>query len=134
MQKFTEFVQEQKTILESVNKEAINAKFESLCGEALESMNVKSIADLTNEQLDSYNSYIKYIRESLRLQSKEKVFEAGDIKNEKDFKAYAEEVLKSAHGDKYDEKIAKKVIDDLVKKSDGDWGEAVGRLTSGLGS
>jgi hypothetical protein len=43
--------------------------------------------------------------------------------------------LKKAHGDDYDENIAKKVIDGIVDKvgKDGDWGQAIGRLTSGLG-
>ena len=58
-----------------------------------------------------------------------------DVTDEKSFRAYAESVLKKAHPDDYDEKIANKVIDGIASKvKDDNWGEAVGRLTSGLGS
>lgn len=58
-----------------------------------------------------------------------------EVTDEKSFREYAESVLKKAHGDDYDEKIGNKVIDGLISKTkDGNWGEAIGRLTSGLGS
>ena len=57
-----------------------------------------------------------------------------DIKSEKDFKEYAETVLRKAHGDDYDQKIADKVISGIAKDVKGDdWGAAVGKLTSSLG-
>ena len=58
-----------------------------------------------------------------------------EVTDEKTFREYAENVLKKSHGDDYDENIAKKVIDGIVDKvgKDGDWGQAIGRLTSGLG-
>ena len=57
-----------------------------------------------------------------------------EVTDEKSFREYAEEVLKKAHGDDYDEKIGNKVINGLIDKTkDGDWGAAIGRLTSGLG-
>jgi predicted Zn-dependent peptidase len=61
---------------------------------------------------------------------------SGDkITDEKSFREYAMEVLKKAHPKDFDEKIANKVIDGIASKvKDDDWGAAVGRLTSGLGS
>ena len=57
-----------------------------------------------------------------------------EVTDEKSFREYAEGVLKKAHGDDYDEKIGNKVIDGLIAKTeDGDWGAAIGRLTSGFG-
>ncbi len=57
------------------------------------------------------------------------------ITDEKGFREYAMEVLKKAHPKDFDEKIANKVIDGIASKvKDDDWGSAVGRLTSGLGS
>jgi hypothetical protein len=57
-----------------------------------------------------------------------------EVTDEKSFREYAEGVLKKAHGDDYDEKIGNKVIDGIISKTkDGNWGEAIGRLTSGLG-
>lgn len=59
----------------------------------------------------------------------------GEVTDEKSFREYAEGVLHKAHPDDYDEKIANKVIDGLIAKvEDDNWGEAIGRLTSGLGS
>lgn len=58
-----------------------------------------------------------------------------EVTDEKSFRKYAEAVLRKAHPDDYDEKIANKVIDGLISKvKDDNWGEAIGRLTSGLGS
>ena len=64
------------------------------------------------------------------------VFESlneAEIKTEEEFRAYAETVLKKAHGEKYDEAKAKEAIDGIIAKVDGDFGAAVGMLTSGLG-
>lgn len=62
----------------------------------------------------------------------EKIDEA-NITSEKQFKEWAETVLKKAHGDNYDQSTADKVISDLAGDvEDGDWGAAVGRLSSGL--
>ena len=65
----------------------------------------------------------------------EDIINEKDVTDEKSFRAYAESVLRKAHPDDYDEKIANKVIDGIASKvKDDNWGEAVGRLTSGLGS
>lgn len=56
-----------------------------------------------------------------------------EINNEEEFRAYAEEVLKKAHGEDYDEAKAKEAIDGILAKADGDFGAAIGMLTSGLG-
>ena len=56
-----------------------------------------------------------------------------DIKTEEQFREYAIEVLKKAHGEDYDEAKAKETIDGIVAKVDGDFGAAIGMLTSGLG-
>ena len=55
-----------------------------------------------------------------------------EIKTEDEFKEYAENLLKKAHGDDYDEAKAKETIDGILKKADGDFGAAVGMITSGL--
>ena len=64
------------------------------------------------------------------------VFESlneAEINSEEEFRAYAETVLKKAHGEEYDEAKAKEAIDGILAKVDGDFGAAVGMLTSGLG-
>jgi len=57
-----------------------------------------------------------------------------EVTDEKSFREYATNLLKTAHPDDFDEKIANKVIDGIIAKvEDDNWGEAIGRLTSGLG-
>jgi len=63
----------------------------------------------------------------------EAVIAEAEINNEEEFRAYAEEVLKKAHGKDYDEAKAKEAIDGILAKANGDFGAAVGMLTSGLG-
>ncbi len=55
-----------------------------------------------------------------------------DIKSDADFMEYANTVLKKAFGDKFDAEKAKKTAEGILKKADGDYGAAVGMLTSGL--
>ena len=56
-----------------------------------------------------------------------------EIKSEKEFDDYADEVLKKAHPDDFDEATAKKVKDGLKKKYKDNFGAMVGALTSGFG-
>jgi mannose-6-phosphate isomerase-like protein (cupin superfamily) len=55
------------------------------------------------------------------------------ISSESEFREYAQKVLKNAHGDNFDETKAKETIDGIIAKVDGDFGAAVGILTSSLG-
>ena len=56
-----------------------------------------------------------------------------EIKSDTEFAEYATELLKSAHGDKFDEAKAKEVIDGLTSKYKGDYGAMVGALQSTMG-
>jgi hypothetical protein len=134
MQKFTEFVKEHRAIEESKKKDALTAEFNTLYEAKLKEMGVKSPVELSEEELENFNAYVKTIKE--KLAGKKSSLKEAEVTDEKTFREYAENVLKKAHGDDYDEDIAKKVIDGIVSKvgKDGDWGQAIGRLTSGLGS
>ena len=58
------------------------------------------------------------------------------ISSKEDFSEYVKTVLKNAHGDKYDEGVANKIVEDLVaevESGDLDWGGAIGKVTSSLG-
>jgi len=127
MQKFSEFVNEQKLQKVAKAKEEQAHKFNELYENKLKQFGVTSPIELNEEQSTEFFDYIKSI-------SIESSVNEAEVKSEADFKKYAETILKKAHGDKYDEKIAAKVIDGLAKKvKDDDWGSAVGRLTSSLG-
>lgn len=84
---------------------------------------MKGLRQLLNE---SFDQKLKQVAEL------EQVAEDKKITSEKEFTDYAEEVLKNAHGDKYDADTAKETIDAILKGSDGDFGEAVGMLKSSL--
>ena len=129
MQKFSEFVNEQKLQKVAKTKEDQAHKFNELYENKLKQFGVTSPIELNEEQSAEFFDYIK----SISVVNEAKVNEA-DIKNEKDFKEYAENLLKKAHGDKFDQKIADKVIAGISKDVKGDdWGAAVGKITSGLG-
>lgn len=61
-----------------------------------------------------------------------KVNEA-EVNSDEEFNEYAVTVLKQAFGDEFDEAKAKQVIDGILAKAKGDYGVAVGMLTSSLG-
>ena len=56
-----------------------------------------------------------------------------EVSSDEEFKEYAITVLKKAFGDDFDEAKAGEVVDGILKKCDGDYGAAVGMLTSSLG-
>lgn len=63
----------------------------------------------------------------------ESKMEEAEVSSDEEFMTYAKQVLKAAHGDKYDEEIAMKTAKGILDKAKGDYGVAVGMLTSGLG-
>jgi hypothetical protein len=56
-----------------------------------------------------------------------------EVSSDKEFMEYAQQILKAAHGDKYDEEKAMKTAKGILDKAKGDYGSAIGMLTSGLG-
>ena len=64
---------------------------------------------------------------------KESVVNEAEIKSDDEFKEYAFTVLKKAFGDDFDEAKGQEIVDGILSKSDGDYGAAVGMLTSSLG-
>jgi hypothetical protein len=131
MQKFSEFLVEHNSLVDNKNKESQASEFMNLYEQKLKEYGVKSPLELNEEQSKEFYEYLS----TLSKNAKKFPINEEDIKDEKAFREYAMEVLKKAHGDDFDQKIADKVVDDIAKKvKDNDWGAAVGRLTSGLGS
>ena len=96
--------------------------------------NIKALTKALNSPSDEgteayYKVAIKVGKQDAGIE--ESINEA-DIKSEAEFKEYAETVLRKAFGDKYDQKKADETVDGILKKADGDYGAAVGMLTSGL--
>jgi hypothetical protein len=63
----------------------------------------------------------------------EAIVTEAEIKSDDEFKEYAMTVLKKAFGSDFEEAKAGDTIDGILKKCDGDYGAAVGMLTSSLG-
>jgi len=70
----------------------------------------------------------------LRNSLSESVVNEAEVNSDEEFHDYAVTVLQKAFGEDYDEAKAKKIIDGILAKVDGDYGVAVGMLTSSLGS
>mgnify|MGYP000144118964 CR=1 FL=1 len=70
--------------------------------------------------------------EEEEMMEAKKISEA-EVSSDEEFMEYAKQVLQAAHGDKYDEEIAMKTAKGILDKAEGDYGVAVGMLTSGLG-
>jgi len=129
MQKFSEFIKAEKLKSEK-NKIDESAKAFNEAYEAkLKELGVASPTELNEEQRNEFFEYLK------TLSVDKKSLNEKEVKNEKDFTQYATDVLKKAHGEDFDQKIADKVINDLIKdkKDEEDWGTVIGRLTSGFG-
>ena len=56
-----------------------------------------------------------------------------EIKSDEDFMEYAMAIYKKAFGDDFDEAKAKEAAEGMLKKSDGDYGAAIGMLQSSIG-
>lgn len=71
-----------------------------------------------------------WILKGIKESDDDYISEADKIKSDSDFKAYAEATMKKAHGDKYDQKIVDKMVADIIKKYDGNYGAMIGVLNS----
>jgi hypothetical protein len=63
----------------------------------------------------------------------ESVVNEAEVTSDEEFKEYAFAVLQKAFGDDFDEAKGQEIVDGILSKSDGDYGAAVGMLTSSLG-
>lgn len=94
---------------------------------------LKTLTARKKELEKELNKLIAAKDKDIELVIDERAIYEADIKSDSDFKEYAETVLKKAFGKKYDADKAKETIDGILSKSKGDYGAAVGMLTSGLG-
>lgn len=113
-----------KEYAEKVLKKAHGDKYD-------EAKAAKTIEGILKKADGDYGAAVGIINSSLGESND--VNEAKEIKSDSEFKEYAQTVLKKAFGDKYDEEKAMKTAEGILKKSDGDYGAAVGMLTSSLG-
>ena len=81
--------------------------------------------------LNAFNMF----NESTVVEDKDRLVSVNEaeVNSDEEFNEYAITVLQKAFGEEFDEAKAKKVIDGILAKADGDYGTAVGMLTSSLG-
>lgn len=98
--------------------------------------NIKELSKVLNSTSDQgtemyYKMAIKLAKEEVGVD--ESIINEAEIKSDEEFKEYAFTVLKKAFSEEFDEAKAQEVVDGILSKSDGDYGAAVGMLTSSLG-
>jgi hypothetical protein len=134
MQKFSEFVKEHKTILESKAQEAKETKFNSLFESKLKEMGAKTILDLNEEDLEKFNSYVKSLKEDISKGDVKKMVkdETKDLEKKvekaedaaKDAEATAKDAEKDAkkagQDEVTDEKSFREYAEGVLKKAHGD--------------
>jgi hypothetical protein len=98
------------------------------------------IEDISEETLLSLDENLEQDQETSEIaegncegSKEDESMEEAEVSSDKEFMEYAKSVLKAAHGDEYDEDKATKTAEGILKKADGDYGAAIGILTSGLG-
>jgi hypothetical protein len=86
------------------------------------------IGEVVKDNLD-----VKQVTVVFESETNEAEISEAEIKSDDEFKEYAMTVLKDAFKDDFDEAKANDVINGILGKVDGDYGAAVGMLTSSLG-
>lgn len=95
---------------------------------------VESINNIKQHNPDIVNLKVGTYIKSSHKRTPFRLFSDNKISSDKEFRDYAHNVMKQAHKDNYSEETTDKVVDDLLKDNpDADYGELVGRLTSGFG-
>jgi hypothetical protein len=131
MQKFTEFVKEHKALVENQKRDSINAEFTSLYEAKLKELGAKSPMELSEEELDAFNSYVKSIKEDLSKKDVKQMVKAETKDLEKKVKKAedtaeaaakdADKAKKKAGQDEVsDEKSFREYAEGVLKKAHGD--------------
>ena len=93
----------------------------------------QQLAKLKAAKKDSESKKSLLALQQKKNQARIKKANESEVKSDDEFKEYAMAVLKKAFGDDFDEAKAEKVVSGILKQADGDYGAAVGMLTSSLG-
>jgi len=104
-------------------QDQVNVKKKGSSGNSSLNNYIINTDKLSKPEIEDLKSYLK---------SANHINEA-EIKSDDEFKEYAFSVLKKAFASDFDEEKAQEVVDGILKKSDGDYGAAIGILTSSLG-
>jgi hypothetical protein len=134
----TQIENTEDVVIEDINEETLLSLDETLeldqeQTEIAEGKCKKEGEDMEDEEGESCESDSEEGEDEEEMTEAKKVSEEAEVNSDEEFTAYAKGILKAAHGDNYDEAKAMTTIEGILKKADGDYGSAIGMLTSGLG-
>jgi len=114
------------------NAEFFIGKSDHFFGEFDENLFFKAYYTKGQKEFEIKSIYSEKNSNYVHLYNESVVTEA-EVNSDEEFEEYAVTVLQKAFGEDFDEAKSKKVIDGILSKADGDYGTAVGMLTSSLG-
>jgi len=134
MKKYSGLVKERLEAATASDIKVTEGKYQERLAEFLKGLGVSNLSELSKDDqlkvLESVNEAEKKDTSNDDGESKDGDSNDGDgkVETEAEFRSFAKEFLKEAHGEDYDESKSKKMIDDLVAKYGGDnkWADAVG--------
>ena len=114
------------------NAEFFIGKSDHFFGEFDENLFFKAYYTKGQKEFEIKSIYSEKNSNYVHLYNESVVTEA-EVNSDEEFEEYAVTVLQKAFGEDFDKDKSKKVIDGILSKADGDYGTAVGMLTSSLG-
>jgi hypothetical protein len=133
----TQIENTEDVVIEDINEETLLSLDETLeldqeQTEIAEGKCKKEGEDMEDEEESDEEESDEDEKEDEEMTEAKKMTEA-EVSSDEEFTSYAKGILKAAHGDNYDEAKAMAAIEGILKKADGDYGAAIGMITSGLG-
>jgi hypothetical protein len=138
-------IENTEDVIEDINEETLlsldeNLELDQEQTEIAEAKCKKEGEDMEDEESDEESSCDSEEGESEKEDDEEeeemteakKISEA-EVSSDEEFMEYAKKVLKAAHGEEYDETKAVEAAKGILDKANGNYGDAIGMLTSGLG-
>lgn len=131
MRTFTEFINENKSKSGKVTTKKY--RYDNLKNSILNRFDVKHESELSESEYSAFQKELS--NQWLIIKERNNTYydvNEKKINSESELRSYAEEVLRNAHGDKYNQEIVNKMVTDLIDKYGDDWGAMIGALQSGL--
>jgi hypothetical protein len=119
-------------VIEDINEETLLSLDETLELDQEQTEIAEGKCKKEGEDMEDEEESDEDEKEDEEMTEAKKMTEA-EVSSDEEFTSYAKGILKAAHGDNYDEAKAMAAIEGILKKADGDYGSAIGMITSGLG-
>jgi hypothetical protein len=128
----TQIENTEDVVIEDINEETLLSLDETLELDQEQTEIAEGKCKKEGEDMEDEEESDEDEKEDEEMTEAKKMTEA-EVSSDEEFTSYAKGILKAAHGDNYDETKAMATIEGILKKADGDYGSAIGMITSGLG-